>query len=270
VNLTQKQNQRIAKYLRDIDLQLGTLSDKARDAARARLRARIETELRQFQNRDPEDHEIEAILASCGTTSRVAAELLGKHGGMDALALSTERKWLGVCAGVARRFDMDVRIVRAVAVAFGVVTGPFSLMGYLALYLNLYLASEDDTIPRVDRAHFLRMLLGALGGVMALYIGSGVVQVLVFGAYTKFSPHTRDSLADWNGLAAHSSSMFFWSVITLLPMAALAGLPLPDGWDKTAKKLVQAGIALYAVAICFGIASLLAGIIIQLVRDFAV
>jgi len=56
----------------------------------------------------------------------------------------------------------------------------------------------------------------------------------------------------------------------LTPIAALAGLPLPDGWNKTGKTIVQAGIAIYAVAICFGIASLIAGILIQIVKDFAI
>ena len=270
MDLTQKQSQRIAKYLRDIDLQLGTLSDKAREAARTRLRSRIETDLRQFQNRNPEDHEIEAILAACGTTSRVAAELLGKHGGMDALALSPERTWLGVCAGAARRFDMDVRVVRAMAIALGVFTGPFALMVYLGFYLNLYWASEDEEVPRIDRARLLRTTLGTFGGIVALYVGSGALQALLIAAFTRFTEHTRETLASYLWLDAHGSSMFFWALVTLMPIATLSGLPLPDGWDKTGRSLSRAGIALYAVAICFGIAAIMAGVIIQLVKDFAV
>ena len=52
-------------------------------------------------------------------------------------------------------------------------------------------------------------------------------------------------------------------------LAFLGGLPAANNWDKTLRKVSQAILALYAVAVCFGIASTLTGIILQFVEKYA-
>lgn len=270
MNLTQKQTQRISKYLRDIDLQLGSLSDSAREAARARLRSRLQSELSQFRDTNPEDHEIDAILSSCGTPARVAAELLGKYGGLDSLVLSTDRRLLGVCAGISRRLGADVRWIRLMAFVLGIFTGPLALLVYLGFYWYLYISTEDAAVPQIERRRLLRMILGTLGGVVALYAGSSLLDVLIVTAYTRYSGYSAGSLNHWRWLNDYGLDMFFWAVALLLPIAALSGLPLADEWDATGKKLTQAGIALYAAAICFGLAVILVGVIVNIVKGITV
>ncbi|MBI5095811.1 MAG: PspC domain-containing protein [Candidatus Hydrogenedentes bacterium] len=189
---------------------------------------------------------------------------------MDTLALSPDRCWLGVCGGVARRFDMDTRTIRAMAVVLGLLTGPLALLAYLGLYINLYVGTEDESVPTIDRARFVRLTLGTLGGLMALYAGSSVLDALICSAYAKFAAHAPESLGSWRWLNRQGSGLFFWSLILLLPIAALAGLPLANGWERTGKKIVQAGVALYAMIICLGIASVVVGVLLQFVKDFTI
>jgi len=54
-----------------------------------------------------------------------------------------------------------------------------------------------------------------------------------------------------------------------LPVALYSGLPLPNAWDRTARKLYQALIAVYAVALSFGMASTLVGILFLVVEELA-
>ncbi len=61
----------------------------------------------------------------------------------------------------------------------------------------------------------------------------------------------------------------FWALALTLPLAVLSALPLANAWDYTLKRLVQALLALYGLILCFGIASFLVGIILDVVSDFA-
>ena len=42
-----------------------------------------------------------------------------------------DRKFLGVCGGLARRWELDPTVVRLGALSFVVLTGPFALIAYL-------------------------------------------------------------------------------------------------------------------------------------------
>jgi hypothetical protein len=48
----------------------------------------------------------------------------------------------------------------------------------------------------------------------------------------------------------------------------LSGLPLANAWGHSLKRLAQAIIALYAMAICFGVASVIAGLILDRVQAY--
>jgi len=57
--------------------------------------------------------------------------------------------------------------------------------------------------------------------------------------------------------------LFFWTLFFLLPLAVLAGLPVPSPWRNTLRKLFEAGLALYAAALCFGAGCAVAGTVLN-------
>ena len=52
------------------------------------------------------------------------------------------------------------------------------------------------------------------------------------------------------------------------PLAVLGGLPMAHRWDATWMRIVQAGLALYAAFVSFGLASYWVGIILHGVNVF--
>jgi hypothetical protein len=71
----------------------------------------------------------------------------------------------------------------------------------------------------------------------------------------------------WGWYLQQQGSLLFWTLFLSLPVALLGALPMAGGWDRTLRRLSQAVLALYAVVICFGLASAVAGVILQTVRE---
>jgi len=268
MNLTQKQELLIARYLHAVGDELGDVSDAVRDRVLVRLKARILRALQESGESALHDAQVADVLAGLGSPARAAIELLHRKGGAGGLVLSADdRIWLGVCGGLAEYLGMETRTARLVAVLAG-VTGPLALLVYLGLYAEMYFASEGLDVPRVDKARLAKYALGTLAAAVALHAATRIVVAIATGLYLRLAQQeVLPLLGQWNWLEREASFMLFLVVALLLPIAALGGLPLAGQWDRTAKRVVQAGLAVYALLLSFGIASFLVGLILDAVQN---
>lgn len=308
---TQKQELLVSRYLREVGEELEELPYTTRERVLLRLKARIAREFDALGQGTPGDEEIQAVLRRFGAPSEMAREILSKHQPAGQLALaSPDRRWLGVCLGIAERLDLSVGLVRAVFLALGLtgpailafclgrcaaafaaallggaeggvawqgvpgaaivlsLGGPVVLIVYLALYFEMYLTSDPEEVPRISRSKVATLVLGTLGGASALYAGTRGVLALITYAYVRFTGKSTPFLGKWGWLEANAGSLFLALLCALLPMALLCSLPVPNRWDNTGKRIVQAGLATYALVLCLGIASTLVGIIFVVVEEF--
>jgi phage shock protein PspC (stress-responsive transcriptional regulator) len=271
MNLTQRQEWLIARYLRAVSDELGDVSDAARERLLNRLRNRIALELRALDAAplnaaaDP----VVALIQRLGAPTHAASQLLDQYGETGALALKVGQcVWLGVCSGLAERFGLQARTLRACAIALGLVTGPAALLIYLGLYLEMYLITDLPDVPRIQKGKVVRYLLGTLAAIVAFHLGAAGFLIAVRKVYLKIMTHEgMPLLRGWDWLAVNASFLLFCALAILLPFAVLGALPLANQWDRTVKRLLQAGLALYAVTLAFGMASFLVGLLIQTARE---
>jgi phage shock protein C len=57
-----------------------------------------------------------------------------------------DRKILGVCGGLARRWELDPTVVRLGALSLLVLTGPFALLAYLGA--AIFIPSSDRLLEQ--------------------------------------------------------------------------------------------------------------------------
>jgi phage shock protein PspC (stress-responsive transcriptional regulator) len=271
VVLTGKQQLLIQRYLRDVEEQLASLPDKRRRQVIEETKIRIEQELSRFVRTPLQDHDVQAILKRCGSPTSVAAPVLGKAPRPGRWALGPEdRRWLGVCKGLANGLQADAQLVRLGAILLGLITGPLAIIAYLAAYFALYPFSDPDMAPRIQKGKLLRAVTGPVAIALLLF---GITKTLIalarYGRQRFLEMPTGSDLGTWDWLEAHNGVLLSWALFVLIPLAGLSGLPMSNDWGSTMKKVVQAGLAIYAVALCFGLACLLTGIILHVVKGLA-
>ena len=148
------------------------------------------------------------------------------------------------------------------------LSGPFLLGAYLAAYVALYLASEPGSMPRIEKAKLAKFLVATSAAALAFhYTMRGALALINFG-YVRVVGERVPDLGPWAWIDGSATSLLLCVLWMLLPVAALSGLPVPNQWDQTGKRVVQAGIAVYALVLCLGIASVLAGCIFFGVEAF--
>jgi len=266
--LTQRQETIIERYLREVADGLGDVSDDTRERVLRRLKNRIYAELRKGGGL-VEDKEVESVLARLGTASDPAMVSLHTSGGSDGLTLSTDNcRWLGVCGGVAEYFGLNPSFVRAIFLLLG-ITGPIALIAYLALYIEMYLASENEGIPHVDPWRVLGQTAAIIIATVALELGMrGLLRLVRYG-YERFpSLGPYPGLERWDWLPVNMPFLLFCALSLSVPLAILGGLPLAGEWDKTLKRCAQAILAVYAAILSIGFALYITGIIVHIAKGF--
>lgn len=265
MKLTQKQEWLVARYLRAFAEQLGELPHLDREKAVNQLRGRLARELDQLQT--PDDEAVLNHLRQIGHPTQLAKDLLEHRPIERTFTLAThECVWLGVCGGLSAYLGISSKQIRRLAVACGILTGPLALIAYLTLYFAMYARSkrnEKAKIPAVAPLQLARVLIGTIAILVALNLASSG---MVFGmeqAYSFGVKKPLPNLGEWNWLQNWKDSLIFWAFFTLVPMAVFSALPAANDWDATAKRLVQAGICIYAVILCAGLASFAVGAIVK-------
>ena len=262
--LSETQERRIARYLRDVAEQLRDLSSEERERALSRLNARIEREL--ARTGDPiGDEYLDRVLAGYGTPASQAARIRDtKPSDSQSMLASSKRLWLGVCAGLARYFNLDPTVVRALAVllAFVPFLLPVVLWGYLSFYLYQYYSAKGQGLDPIDPVKVAKSV-GVMAGV-TLLLHTCTRFFLFFIAYAH-AQIVRTAIVypgNWGWLTEETGFLFFMMLATGIPLAAIAALPVSNEWSGTLHKIAQAALAIYAVVLCLGIACAIVGVVV--------
>lgn len=279
MHLTQKQESLISQYLRDLSRNLdSSVPEKARERGLRQVQSRIYQELEGLNRSNISDDDVVRILrrqdaAIAGTTIPTAgsapspAPANGRGSARDR-AKGTEPIWLGVCAYNAERLGVEPWMVRLALGVFGLFTGPLALFAYVAAYGEYYANLDAKDRPPIDWG---RLALRAAAPVVVLILlrwGSGQALELLAWGHERIFKETLPALGDWDWFRFREGAIFALAFFLVLPLSVLSGLPLANAWGHSLKRLAQAIIALYAVALCFGIASVLAGVILDRVQAY--
>jgi phage shock protein PspC (stress-responsive transcriptional regulator) len=271
MKLTEQQESLISRYTDEL---AGQLEKRLPEADRRRMLYRFRRELNaalEATGREtPEDTDVLMLLKQRGTPAEAAVRLIARHSeetpAMN-LPAPEKRVWLGVCAALADRFDMPARTVRIGAVVAGLLTGPLALILYTAIYLTLYFTGAKEQ-PRIAWLRVLWRAAVTFIIALALHHGGRYAVQLIYKAHELLLKRPVPSLGEWGWLEWQSGSMLFWTILIAVPFAILSGMPLANAWDYSLKRVAQAVLALYGAALSFGIASILAGIILNFVDEF--
>lgn len=182
------------------------------------------------------------------------------------------RVWLGVCAGLAQRFGTDPVLVRFIAVMLGIVPFllPFLLSGYLAVYFYVYFTAEGKSgLDEIDWIAVAKNTAVAFCVALAMHVVAGLLATLLAHGVMLLTQAPPAVAPKWGWLVTSGGSLFRWTLFIAVPMAVLAGLPLATGWPGTMKKVVHAGLAVYGIVLCFGVASLIVGAVLGFVDESA-
>lgn len=177
-----------------------------------------------------------------------------------------EARWLGVCAGLAGWLGVYPWIIRLLFLLLG-LTGPVGVGLYILMYVQMYFHSPDA--PRFDWIVFARRLFGFVGAVFLLYEGSVCVWFASSYLLQRYAALSISSLRPWNWLGGVLNEPMIVVFVLLGPLAILSGTPMVNEWDKTLRRVWQAGLALYGMFLSLGLASLLCGIILHFVKQAA-
>ena len=181
--------------------------------------------------------------------------------------LKRDRVWLGVWSCAADEIEMDPNAVRLILILLGLILPilPLLLIVYIGAYFGL--RQRIATYEPVQWFRIIKSAASAFGIALALRLGStwclDLINRLV-GRMLNMAPSISD---DWAWLDSRGGALFFWALAFCLPLAMLATMPVPQDWSSTLRKVWQALLAIYAVTICFGIASYLTGLVLFLARE---
>ena len=265
MNLTGKQKTRINRYLREVADRRDGMSADDRDAALAKLKARVQRELRSYGN-NPDDDDLEEALRTCGAPSRQAAMLSGEAAAKTTGWVSwPDRVWLGVCAGIGHRFDVHPAFVRLLAVALGLVLPllPLLLIAYLTAFLVVYFRGDREDLDPIDPVAVMKALGTVFCIALVLRVVLGLVLYTLSEGYARFVGETLTYAPGYGWILYNTGSGFFWALAICLPLAAIATLPTPKPWATTLTKVWQACLALYGVWLCYGVANLVVGVAVH-------
>lgn len=269
MQLTQKQESLIARYLRDVLDQVDdSLPGHIRERGMTRLESRIRRELAARPGDTLGEAEVREVLDRLGEPVHQAAAIHAMHSASGEIRLAREnRVWLGVCTGIAEQLDVPPWAVRVLAFALGLATGPLALFTYLGVYLWLYLRGDSEE-PPIRKGLVAWRSASALIIVVALNAGSNYALRLIYLIHEKYLQRPRPELGDWGWLESRTGEMCFYALIICVPMAMLSAMPVSEAWEYTLKRFSQALLALYAILLSFGLASVIVGLIMHFVHEF--
>ena len=271
MQLTQKQAWLIDRYLRSV----AVVADPSVDAAAvdrllARLRRQIEGELARLDENSRTDEAVRDAILRVGPAEKAVQSLLTPKESpaptapkpATAAVPSSNARWLGVCDYYAERLQAPAWAVRTIVLLLGLGTGPLAWTAYGLVFLGLRLTGKLPGPPiRWGRLIGYPLLLGLVIGL--LYAGARYV--LIFAAYAMdtWLKKPMPPIGEWGWFIDEQHVMLVWAGLLIVPLACLGALPMAGGWDKTLRRFSQALAALYAIAICFGLASVIVGVVLQ-------
>ena len=282
MHLTQKQESLISQFLRDLSRRLDpSLPEKVRERSLRQVQTRIYHELERLNNPAISDEEVLRVLRNAASTAetpptpaRETAERSTPEGPVKPAAMATpsvqnnKAIWLGVCAHNAERLGVETWMLRAGLVVLGLCTGPVAVLAYIAGFAEYYMGLHETERPVIDWPRIALRGVITLAALIALRWGANQALVLIGYGHEQLFKEPMPSLGDWDWFRFQEGTYFFLALFTVLPLAILSGLPLANAWGHSLKRLAQALGSLYAVALCFGVASVIAGLILDRVQAY--
>ena len=288
MQLTQKQESMISRYLRDLAVQLDdSLPEKVRERSLRQFQTQIYKHLEGLQKANISDEDVVEVLRLATPrrkeappeNSPAAVQPKNNAGKQPTPAARANRTqdlepeldvapvWLGVCAFNADRFGVAPWILRISFVLFG-ITGPLAVFCYLAGYAEYYLSTEKEERPAIAYGSLAIRIITPLAATIVLRWGAyKFLDLLAFG-YLKAFNEPIPALGKWDWIALHDGTCFFLVCASVIPLSIISGLPLANAWGHSLKRLVQALVALYFIFLCFGIAAVLVGLVLQRVEPY--
>lgn len=261
MQLTQRQEALIARRLREMGAELDSgLAPAARQERLREIQLGIYRELERLQRPALSDEDVLSVLRRPPRGDvRVGASAPGPISGAV---------WLGVCAHNAARFGAEPWMARAAAFALGLLVGPLALFCYLAGYAEWYFNTPTKARPAIDWLAVARRSAGPIVALVLLRWGGGKAESLISYGYERIAGGPVPPLGSWAWLQFYEGAAFYLVFLSVLPLGVLSGLPLANAWGHSLKRLAQALVALYGVLVCFGLASILAGVILDRVEVY--
>ena len=295
---TQKQQLYISKYMQTVaDILSERLTKKQYDRALSRLQAHITEQINGTGKVRPEDIDVLDVIRKMGTAQSQAAILLRVCGdGEASVPIDTRSSaleetapkaapkyafsqaapkkkeavivWLGVFSWLAVQWNLPVWALRILAVLVGAVLLPILLFIYMGVYFWLRLSGRITTVlPLSPVRLFFRPLLTVLM-IGIIHFGALYAVTLIYKAHDTWLDRAMPDIAEWAWFEMEAGRMFFWVLFLLFPLALFSAMPLANAWDYSLKRLTQACVVLYAIAVSFGVATFVTGIILDFVREF--
>jgi len=271
MKLTDSQKRRINTYMREVGAYLDDLDEDRRRDALIQLRRRLEQELARYGDVPVADSDVEAVLDTCGPPSVQAALLAGTTPSeAGETRLHADGLWLGVCAMLAHRFDLPPYALRLVAVLIGIAPPllPVVLLAYVAVYFALRHSELHDETPPIDWFPLLKELALPFFALLALHAVSRGFMELIRRLVWRFFEEEVLISGRWGWLEIRGTGIFLWLLFCLLPLTVIYTITPTRTWQATLKKVSHASIAVYALMLCFGLASYLVGVILQFIDVF--
>lgn len=176
--------------------------------------------------------------------------------------------WLGVCLHIARTASLPAWLIRCAAVILGLFGAPLMLIVYMGAFFFFRFQGVLETKEQVHLFRCAGHLFITAFLIILFYCAGKYGLEGIAWAHQYFLKQPLPDLAEWGWLASQQQALLFWALFLLLPPALLSALPVPSGWALSLKRAAQAGVTLYAVLIAFGLASSIAGILLQFYSEF--
>jgi len=270
MQLTPHQEGLIAGYIREVSLLVdGTIPAPDKERCARRLEEQLRERLARLAGDEVQDEDVQAAIRALGSAESQARKFTAPKGPEGDLVRAAEnRVWLGVCAGIAHRTGIEVWVVRALAIVAGVFLAPLAMLGYLAGYAELYISTGKQLGAPPNLLRMGGRAVAAIVVAILLYVGTDYLLAGLAYGYEVALNRPLPNLGQWGWYYRRADVWLFWAMVFSAPVAALSGAPLAHGWDYSLKRLAQAILALYAVAICFGVAGILVGVILDVIGEF--
>ncbi len=182
---------------------------------------------------------------------------------------SSLRVWLGVCLALGEQIGQPVNRVRAAFVVAGLVTGPAALTAYLVAYAVYYVGRHGVGAPHADARAVARAAAEPIAvlSVMAMVFAGGRWGIdAVYAMTVGYTPE----LGTWASFTQSVWPLLIGTASATIPIAALSALPVAPPWDANLRRLVRAGLACVGGILALGLASYLAGALIDAAQNWSI
>ncbi len=265
MNLTDRQKQLVGDFLREMAERLDGIPPEVRARTIYDVKSWLQRELNTPESAPLQDAEVLAALRRCSEAFVGDKQPSPVRQTPTLVKPDVDARWLGVCARLAARYSIPVSVVRGGFLILGLLTWPIALVAYIVVFFVMFFTWEG-TFPSLEWSRLTKWTIGALAVILMLHLGAFYAIKGIRLLTGMFLPLDAALLASWDWLAGWKNTLLFWTLAMCVPLSVLGALPMVNGWDYSARRLTQAGIAIYAAALSFGIASSLVGIILQVVQ----